>query len=371
MKVSIERSALLSALGHIQSIVERRSTLQILSNVKLVARDDVLTLSATDMDVETVETVGAKALLDGATTAPAHMLHDIVRKLPEGAEVLLEAGGEDPRLRLTSGRSEFFLSVLPAQDFPALSAGDLTHTFQLGSQDLKRLFDKTKFAISTEETRYYLNGVYLHVVEGETPLLRAVATDGHRLARLEMPAPAGAQGVAGVIVPRKTALEIVRLMGESEDAVEIGLSQTKLQIRVGTLTLTSKLIDGTFPDYERVIPKTNGRVLKAPVGGFRGAVDRVSSISLDKTRAVKLAIEADRLMLTVTNPESGSAVEELSVDYQAEPLEIGFNSRYLLDIMGEIDGEEARFSMADPGAPMVVEDQEDANAVYVLMPMRV
>ncbi|MEM8785272.1 MAG: DNA polymerase III subunit beta [Pseudomonadota bacterium] len=372
MKVTLERGILLKALSHVQSVVERRNTIQILSNVKLEAFEDKLKLSATDLDLEVVEIIPARVDHAGITTAPALMMHEIVRKLPEGCDVTLDLGGDDPRLRLLSGRSDFYLTVLPQEDFPVMAPGELTHRFALPGPDLKRLFDKARFAVSTEETRYYLNGVYLHTIEADGfTMLRAVATDGHRLARLEMPAPDGADGMPGVIVPRKTVGEVVRLIGESEETVSVAVSSTKIVFTFDELTLTSKLIDGTFPDYERVIPAGNDRIMAVEGRTFTQAVDRVSSISLEKTRAVKLTIDDGMLKLVVSNPESGNAQEELAVSYDAGPLEIGFNARYLLDITGQVDGEEAVFAMSDPGAPTVIEDKADPHALYVLMPMRV
>jgi DNA polymerase-3 subunit beta len=234
------------------------------------------------------------------------------------------------------------------------------------------LIDKTQFAISTEETRYYLNGIFLHAVEIEgKPVLRAVATDGHRLARVEMPAPAGAVGMPGVIVPRKTVSEVQRLLEDPEIQVSIELSATKIRFMLESVVLTSKLIDGTFPDYGRVIPQHNDKSLVVDKALFVSAVDRVSTISSERGRAVKLTLSDGRLVLSVTNPDSGSATEELEVDYTAEPLDIGFNSRYLLDIAAQIDTDTALLKLADPGSPTLLQDQEGASALYVLMPMRV
>lgn len=373
MKITIERAALLKALNHVQSVVERRNTIPILSNVLLQAEGGKLSLSATDLDIEIVEELAADVIEEGGTTAPAHTLYDIVRKLPEGSQVQIAFGGDDPRLSLRAGRSEFALSCLPREDFPLLAAGDLPHQFSIAASALNRLIDKAKFAISTEETRYYLNGIYLHVTDGSNGgrMLRSVATDGHRLARVEFPAPAGSEGMPGVIVPRKTVLEISRLLESAEGEVEVAVSDAKIRFAINGAVLTSKLIDGTFPEYSRVIPEGNDKVLSVNAKEFAQAVDRVSTISTEKSRAVKLNLGQDRLNLTVTNPESGNATEELLVDYSAEPIEIGFNARYLLDITSQLDSEVARFLLADSGAPTIVSDASDENALYVLMPMRV
>jgi DNA polymerase-3 subunit beta len=300
------------------------------------------------------------------------MIYDIVRKLPDGSQVVLEALGDRASLAVRAGRSRFTLQTLPESDFPDLAAGDMTHKFTLSAADLKRLIDKAQFAISTEETRYYLNGIYLHVAgSGNSQTLRAVATDGHRLAQVDLPAPAGAAGMPGIIVPRKTVGEVQRLIEDSEIEVAIELSQTKIRFAIGDVVLTSKLIDGTFPDYGRVIPVGNDKELTVDKADFEAAVDRVSTISSERGRAVKLSLSSGKLVLSVTNPDSGSATEELEVDYAADALDIGFNSRYLLDIASQIEGEVAVLKLADPGSPTLIQDRDAQNALYVLMPMRV
>jgi DNA polymerase-3 subunit beta len=376
MKLTIERAALLKALSHVQSVVERRTTIPILSNVLLRAAAGQLALSATDMDLEIVERVTARVERDGHTTAPAHTLYDIVRKLRDGAQVELETLGGRNEMALRSGRSTFTLACLPPEDYPVMSSGELPHHFTLSAGELRTLIDRTRFAISTEETRYYLNGIYLHATKSnEVPVVRAVATDGHRLARVEMTAPEGAVGMPGIIVPRKTVLELRKLVEEGDEEVQIGLGDTKIRCAIGEAELTSKLIDGTFPDYDRVIPAGNDKVLAVPCKEFAEAVDRVSTISTERSRAVKLAIDRGNVVVSATSPENGSAVEELEVRYQSTPLEIGFNSRYLLDITDQIGGEYVEFHMADAGSPTILRDSaSEANgvsALYVLMPMRV
>jgi DNA polymerase-3 subunit beta len=273
---------------------------------------------------------------------------------------------------LTSSQARFALQTLPAEDFPDLTPGEMTHEFEMAAADLKRLIDKTRFAISTEETRYYLNGIYFHTAtHGKDATLRAVATDGHRLAQVELTRPAGAESMPGVIIPRKTVHELHRLLEDAESSVKIGVSPSKVRFEIGTVTLTSKLIDGTFPDYARVIPQANDKVLKVSNAQFISAVDRVPTIASERGRAVKLNLAADKLVLSVNNPEGGSATEELAVTYSAAPLEIGFNARYLLDIAGQLESDEALFKLADPGSPTMVRDGSDESALYVLMPMRV
>ncbi|MDX1738807.1 MAG: DNA polymerase III subunit beta [Alphaproteobacteria bacterium] len=368
MKITIERAALLKALNHVQSVVERRNTIPILSNVLMEAQDGHLKLTATDMDIAIVDSVEATINEAGETTAPAHTLYDIVKKLPDGAQVNLTTNGD--QLELVAGRSQFTLQTLPRDEFPVMTGGDMSTNFALTASEAKLLIDKTRFAISTEETRYYLNGIYMHVAE-EDNSLRAVATDGHRLARVELPAPEGSVGMPGVIIPRKAVQELRKLIDETDGEIAISLSETKVKFEAGATVLTSKLIDGTFPDYERVIPQGNDKVMSLDTKSFAEAVDRVSTIATEKMRAVKMAMDNGIVTLSASSQDSGTAVEEISVDYNNDRIEIGFNSRYLLDIAQQIESGNAQFVMADPSSPTIVQDVEDKSALYVLMPMRV
>ena len=329
MKVTVERSELLRSLSHVHRVVERRSTIPILANVMIRAENGQLAFKATDLDLEILEAIPADMASGGVTTVPAHMFYEIVRKLPEGAQVILEGSGDRAVLVIRAGRSRFTLQTLPESDFPDLAAGDMTHEFALPAADLKRLIDKTQFAISTEETRYYLNGIYLHIAgEGKKAVLRAVATDGHRLAQVELAAPEGASGMPGIIIPRKTVGEVQRLVEDLDGEIKIELSATKIRFTIGPVVLTSKLIDGTFPDYARVIPLGNDKQLEVEKRDFEQAVDRVSTVASERGRAVKLSLSGGKLVLSVINPDSGSATEEIEVGYDADPLDIGFNSRY-------------------------------------------
>lgn len=367
MKISIERAALLKALGHVQNVVERRNTIPILSNVLIDANENNITLVATDLDIEVSEAAIATVSAPGQVTAPAHTLYDIARKLPDGSQVNLQINS-DGRLDIDAGRSHFTIPLLPSSDFPKMTADGFTHSFVLKAPELTRLIDKTKFAISTEETRYYLNGIYVH---GHNGKLRAVATDGHRLALAEMDLPEGAAGLPGVIMPRKTIAEIRRLIDGSDADIAISISEAKVRFHFNSAIITSKLIDGTFPDYERVIPKGNDKELTIDNKVFANAVDRVATISAEKSRSIKVALSQDSLSLTVNNPESGNAHEDIAVDYSSEPLEIGFNAKYLLDVAGQIEGRDAVFLLDNPAAPALVKDTEDENALFVLMPLRV
>ena len=372
MKVTIERSVLLKALGHVHRIVERRNTIPILANVLIEAKDGRLALKSTDLDLEAAEQVAANVAQNGATTVPAHVIYDIVRKLPEGAQASLEATGDTGQLVLRSGRSRFTLQALPASDFPDLTAGEFSHKFVLPAAELKGLIENTQFAISTEETRYYLNGVFLHTAEsGGAPMLRAVATDGHRLARVETAAPEGSIGIPGVIVPRKAVSEVQKLLEDPSQDVGVEISTAKARFSFGNVVLTTKLIDGTFPDYARVIPTGNDKRLVVDKEPFERAVDRVATLSSERGRAIKLAIAEGKMTLSVNNPDSGSASEEIEADYNSAPIDIGFNARYLLDIVGQLSSDTALIRLADPGSPTLIQDREGAPALFVLMPLRV
>ncbi len=367
MKLSIERSALMKSLGHVQNVVERRNTIPILSNVLMNAEGGTVSFVATDLDIEMSESTEADVNQPGQITAPAHTLYDIVRKLSDGAQVVLQINAED-RLDVDAGRAHFTLPLLPSGDFPKMTADGFTHEFVMPAKDLLRLIDKTKFAISTEETRYYLNGIYVHANAGK---LRAVATDGHRLALAETDLPAGADGLPGVIIPRKTVAEVRRLIDGSDADVAISVSEAKIRFTSASAVLTSKLIDGTFPDYERVIPKNNPKELVIDNKVFADAVDRVSTISAEKSRSIKMSLATDNLALTVNNPESGNANEDLVVSYNDDALEIGFNAKYILDVTSQIEGRDASFFLDSAASPALVKDSEDPDALFVLMPLRV
>jgi DNA polymerase-3 subunit beta len=375
MKATIERAKLLRCLSHVQSVVERRNTIPILSNVLIEASaDGLVKIMATDLDLQVVESLDAASVEGaGAITVSAHLLFDIARKLPDGSQVSFETA--DNRMTVKAGRSRFQLPTLPRDDFPVIVEGDLPTSFEIPAKLLAELIDRTRFAISTEETRYYLNGIFLHVSEEDKPVLKAAATDGHRLARFTIPRPDGAEGMPDVIVPRKAVAELRKLLEEALDGnVEIDLSPSKIRFTLGGeggVVLTSKLIDGTFPDYSRVIPTGNDKLLKLDPKSFYEGVDRVATIATERTRAVKMALDSDKVTLSVTSPDNGTAAEEVPADYRSDAFEIGFNANYLKDILGQIDGDTVELHLADAGAPTLIRQDEKSPALYVLMPMRV
>jgi DNA polymerase III subunit beta len=372
MKLSIERATLLKALAQAQSVVERRNTIPILANVLIEAEGSQVSFRATDLDIEVVDRASAMVDRAGSTTVSAVMLHEIVRKLPDGALVNLSEDAAAGRLTITAGRSTFSLATLPKEDFPVMASSEYSSNFSAKATELRRLFDKAKFAISTEETRYYLNGVYMHVSQGDSgKVLRCVATDGHRLARIDAPLPADADAMPGVIVPRKTVGELRKLLDDDDATIAVSVSETKVRFATPAITLTSKVIDGTFPDYTRVIPSGNTRKLEVDASEFAKAVDRVATVSSERSRAVKLSLEEDRLILSVNSPDSGAAEEELAVAYGDDRLEIGFNAKYLLEIASQVDRENAVFLFNSAADPTLMREGNDTSAVYVVMPMRV
>jgi len=373
MQLTVERAALLKALGHVQSVVERRNTIPILSNVLISAGEGGAHFAATDLDMEMVDSCRAEVGAAGQVTAPAHTLHEIARKLPEGAEVSLTYAGEDPRLQVQAGRARFNLPVLPAGDFPKMSSEGLSRPVEIDAGDLVRLIDKTRFAMSSEETRYALNGLYLHVVaDNGAPKLRAVATDTRRLALAEMPAPDGYAGAPAVIIPRKTVGELRRLLDDGGETVALSVSPQKVRFDFEGASLTSKVVDGAFPAYQSVIPYDNRRVMMLDNALFASAVDRVATISTDQSRAVRLLVEQGRLTLSVRNIDASNASEELEADYDGDPLEVGFNARYLLDVATQLGGDSAELRLAENAGvdPALVLDPTDAGVQYVLVPLR-
>lgn len=372
MKVSIERSTLLKAMSQAQSVVERRNTIPILANVLIEAEGAAVSFRATDLDIEVIDKTLATVERAGASTVGAHTLHEIVRKLPDGSMVELSDDGASGRLEVRAGRSNFSLATLPREDFPVMASSEYSCNFAAPAPMLRRLFDKSKFAISTEETRYYLNGVYMHAADGAGgKVLRCVATDGHRLARIDAPLPDGAEDMPGVIVPRKTVGELRKLLEDDEMQIAVSVSETKIRFATPEIMLTSKVIDGTFPDYTRVIPVGNTRRLEVDAAEFAQAVDRVSTVSSERSRAVKLSLDEDLLVLSVNAPDSGAAEEELAVAYNDERLDIGFNAKYLLEIASQVDRENAVFLFNSAGDPTLMREGNDETAVYVVMPMRV
>ena len=373
LTLSIQKDALQKVLSHVQTIVERRNTIPILSNILIMGENNLLRIMATDMDIAIDESLTADISIPGNVTVPAHMLYDIVRKLPNDESIQLSYEDEKARITISNSRSKFTLPCLPVDDFPVISDGKFDHEFDIEAPTLKKLIDGTKFAMSTEETRYYLNGIYFHRFQtlGNDEKLRAVTTDGHRLARVETDLPEKAGQIPGVILPRKTVSELRKLIDSYTGNVCVSVSENRIKFSFDDLILSSKLIDGTFPDYNQVIPKDNQIKIEATVSDFAKAVDRVSTVSNETSRGVKISIEKSKMVLTANSPENGVAREEIAIKYQGETIVIGFNAKYLLDVTQQLSGENLVFHIQDHETPVIVQDLSDENALYVLMPLRV
>lgn len=371
MKLSISRETLFKQLKHTQSIVEKRTSIAILSNVRLKATGNMLETTATNNDITVQGKTEAFVEQEGVTTVSAHKLFEIVAKIPEGIMVGIDLSNEGDRLSITAGKAQFSLACLNADAFPDMTRVDDGVTFNLPTADLKRILAKALFAVSTEETRQYLNGVYMHVAnDGDDTALRFVSTDGHRLARLELSLPEGAKELNGVIIPRRTVVEL-RKLAETCDELKLTINDKKLQAEAGDLIFTSKLIDGTFPDYQRVIPSDNKKEMDVSRQALMQAVDRVSILSHEKSRSIKFGLHKDNLMISANNPDQENALEEVKVEYDNDDIDVGFNAKYLSEIGGHIEGEDMLFYFKDSTSPVIVKDPEDVSSLFVVMPMRI
>ena len=375
MEIKANSSDLLKALNHIHGIVEVRHTLPILSNIVLSAENNELSLSSTNLDIFCSDKIDAEIVNSGEISVPAITFFEIVKRLPSGSDVILSMGDEDTELILKCGRSKFNLSTLRTEDFPILSDKDLSTNFVISADELSRMIDKTKFAISNEETRYYLNGIFFHKAESNSiKFLRAVATDGHRLAQYDIPLPQGAEEITGIIIPKKTVFELRKVLDDADGDVSVSLNENKIKFSFNNLKIISKVIDGTFPDYTKVIPQNNDKKFKTNNSELKNAIDRVSAVAINeetKSKAIKLTIENNKLNLSVESQSKGSAKEEIDISYSNEKVEIGFNSRYLLDICNEVDGDEIDVNLLDSISPAIILDKTDENLFFVLMPMRI
>ena len=375
MEIKANSSDLLKALNHIHGIVEVRHTLPILSNIVLTAGNNELSLSSTNLDIFCSDKIDAEIVNSGEISVPAITFFEIVKRLPSGSDVILSMGDEDTELILKCGRSKFNLSTLRTEDFPILSDKDLSTNFVISADELSRMIDKTKFAISNEETRYYLNGIFFHKAESNSiKFLRAVATDGHRLAQYDIPLPQGAEEITGIIIPKKTVFELRKVLDDADGDVSVSLNENKIKFSFNNLKIISKVIDGTFPDYTKVIPQNNDKKFKTNNSELKNAIDRVSAVAINeetKSKAIKLTIENNKLNLSVESQSKGSAKEEIDISYSNEKVDIGFNSRYLLDICNEVDGDEIDVNLLDSISPAIILDKTDENLFFVLMPMRI
>ena len=375
MDFRVNSTDLVKALSHIHGIVEVRHTLPILSNIIISANDDILSLSSTNLDIFCSDSISAEINKSGITSVSASTFYEIVKRLPNGSDIQITLSDEDSTLVLKCGRSKFNLTTISPEDFPKISTDDLSVKFVLSVTELKRMIDKTKFAISNEETRYYLNGVFLPQTQKDSiDILRAVATDGHRLAQYDIPLPQGAKEMNGIIIPKKMIQELRRVLDDASGDINIELNENKIKFSFNNIQIISKVIDGTFPDYTKVIPQSNDKTLTMNNDELKKSIERVSAVAINeevKSKAIKLFIESNKMMLNVDSSSRGSAVEEIDLDYDKDKVEIGFNSRYLIDICNEIDGEKITLKLLDSASPAIILDESDENLFFVLMPMRI
>ena len=364
MKFSINRDALLRPLQQVAGVVERRQTLPILSNVLFRVSADQLSLTGTDLEVELVGKVGIKDATPGEITVPARKLMDICRQLPDGAEVEFEL--QEQRLVIKSGRFRSTLSTLPAQDFPSVEKTADEMNITIDSKALKNLLDKTGFAMAQQDVRFFLNGMLLETGDG---IIRAVATDGHRLALNSLEVP-GSKTSRQVILPRKGVVELQRLLQEINGDVDISIGSNHLGTTTEEFSLTTKLLDGKYPDYERVIPKGGNRTILADKEELRQALSRTAILSNEKFRAIRVSFSNGNMQLSANNPEQEEAEETVSVDYEGETVEIGFNVSYLQDVLGVLDSDKIKITVLDANSSAVIEEPGNEDAIYVVMPMK-
>lgn len=369
MKLIIERDPFFKALRNSDNLIEKRTTVPILSHVLLKAADNKLSLTTTDMEIGIIESTPAEIHREGSAAVPVRRLYSVVKSLKEGVRIELDYDSVKGIMTLKAARANFEFSCLPAEEFPAINIEKLPYRFPLPAKDIFSLFERTRFAMSTEESRYSLNGVHFHAASGNE--LRAVATDGHRLAKVTVSLPSSAANLPGVIIPRKTVYEVISLLADTVLDVDIALSDSQISFNIGDVYLTSRLIDAQYPEYEAVIPKTNEKALTMHVRPFREAVARVAIMASEKEKGIKLKLTENQLELSSASSESGSAIEEMSVEYANDDMEIGFNANYLIEIAHQINSEEAEILLSDTGSPAIIRDLNDTQSLYVLMPMRV
>lgn len=366
MKLSIQREALLKPLQMVTGVIERKHTLPILANVLLTIEKGQIILTGTDLEIEARVSVAQKGAQEGSTTLPARKLLDIVRALPE--QVTIDLTEEKGKVTLRAGKSRFSLATLPAAEFPQVGTVQPTSVFHVTQRELKRLIERTQFAMAQQDVRYYLNGLLLEIAEGQ---LNAVATDGHRLAMCSMDlASEGDKAPQQVIVPRKAVQELARILEDKDQPVEVTLSANHIQFVTDGVSLTTKQIDGRFPDYQRVLPKGGDKVVGAGREGLRQSLVRISVISNEKLRSVALQLEPGLVKLHTHNPEQEEADEEVSVDYSGPELQIGFNINYLLDAIGATPGERVQLTFSDANSSCLIQSADEDRSKYVVMPMR-
>ncbi len=371
MKFVIAKKVIFKSLSHLQSIVDKRNALPILSNILIEAKNNELILSSTDMDISIKENISCEVIDEGATTINAQLIYDIIKKLHDDSTIeIISNNGKI--LTLRSGVSKFSLACLPKEEFPLIESKITGNKIVTNAENIFNLIDKTKFAISNEETRYFLNGLYFSINnENDRSMLTFVGTDGHRLAKFSIPSSDKSDEVNGVIIPKKTVNELYKLLSENTEDIQIEISSNKIIFHIGKLIFVSKLIDGTFPDYKRVIPKNNNEILNINRSNLLSAVDRVSTIVNEKSPVIKFKLIKDLVNLSTSNSDNSSATEDIEAKYDGKEIEIGFNARYIMDILDNLKESEIQMSFMDNSSPIIAKEKSNPDLIYVLMPMRV
>ena len=364
MKFSATREQFLTPLQSVIGVVERRQTMPVLSNVLIAVRNDQLSITGTDLEVELVASSSVTVQQPGEITVPGRKLLDICRALPEDTKIAFSTEGD--RVTLRGGKSRFTLSSLPATEFPVVAEINEQQALTISQGELRRLIDKTQFSMAQQDVRYYLNGLLL---ETDGKLLRAVATDGHRLALCEATLESKAKTNQQVILPRKGVLELQRILG-GDGTVELSIGSNHVRARIGDVRFTSKLIDGRFPEYGRVIPANPGRMVEADRDALRQALQRTAILSNEKYRGIRLNLKQDLITIQAHNPEQEEAEDQLEVSYSGDPIEIGFNVNYLLDALGAVDSDKVIVALTDGNSSCIVREPGTPSARYIVMPMR-
>mgnify|MGYP001166268857 CR=1 FL=1 len=371
MEFTINRDILLKSLGHAYGIIEKKNALPILSNILLEAKNSKIKITATDLDIIYSEEVPAEELkAEGSTTTSASILYDILRKLDQNTKVKFSLQSLN-KLTLVSSNSKFNLLCLPSDNFPLLDEDIQQKSFEISSQKILKLLNKTKISISNDETRHYLNGIYLHKINLENKsFLSGVATDSHRLSfsRLEIDSNTNFESI---ILPKKTIFQLIALLEQNESIVKISNNKSKIKFEMENGILISKIIDGRFPDYNKVIPKDNDKILEIKLNDFKNSIERVTTVSSDRKEGLKMDISQDVLQLTVNSPNSGEGVENIKVKFNSDNMKISFNSRYLIDISSQIENETIILCLKNPGSPVLIKDLSDKNSFHVVMPMKI
>jgi len=371
MEFTIDRDTFLKSLGHANGVIEKKTTLPILSNVLIEVKESKIKITATDLDIIYFEEIVPKEVKKtGSTTTSASILYDILRKLQSTDKVNLTLVSPN-KLKLTSGNSKFNLLCLPSENFPLLEGDHDQNNFEISSQKLLKLLNKTKISISNDETRHHLNGIFLHKTQLENKsFLCGVATDSHRLSSSSIEIDENIN-IESVILPKKTIFQLISLLEQSTNSIKISINKSKIKFEMNNGVLISKVIDGRFPDYNKVIPRSNEKILEVKLNEFKNSIERVTTVSSDRKEGLKMLISKDVVQLSVNNPNSGEGVEKVNAKFNSDDLNISFNSRYLTDIASQIENESIIINLKDPGSPILIKDISDKNSFHVVMPMKI